>query len=75
MRERGAACKRSSSAGRSTSLRLGALAAAAPVGARPLSALDVLTLSCASAVAALLYLAVDLALANEPRLRALRGVA
>jgi hypothetical protein len=47
--------------------------AAAPAGTRPLSPLDAFTLTAATAVAALLYVAADLALAQAPRLRALRS--
>jgi hypothetical protein len=50
-----------------------ALVAVAPVATRPLSALDAFSLVCGVAVAALLYLAVDLALALAPRLHALRS--
>lgn len=50
-----------------------ALAAAAPVGDRPLAAPDLAALAAASGVAVLLYLGIEQALANAPRLRALRS--
>jgi hypothetical protein len=58
---------------RNALLALGAALCALPVAPRPLVWLDAWTLVAASAALGLLYAALDAALANAPRLRALRG--